>query len=106
MSQHFQVDGTPNIVLVGVSDKQALLDTQARLDREKVAYYAWHEPDFNFGLTAIATEAMSKERKRFLRDYRLYNPVITWAGAEAFARPSVEAAHQCVVSLAAQSGTL
>lgn len=106
MSQHFQVDGTPNIVLIGVSDKRALLATQERLNCEKIAYYAWHEPDFDFGLTAIATEPMGKDRKRFLRDYRLYNPVITRAGAEASARPSVETAHQCVVNLAAQSSAL
>lgn len=86
MAQYFRVDGTPNIILIGVPDQAGLKKVEAKLDRERVAYHSWHEPDYGFGFTAIATEPMTKERKEFLKDYRLYAPVVQSAERPALIR--------------------
>jgi hypothetical protein len=54
-----------------VPDQPALRRVQEKLDRHKIAYYAWSEPDFDLGFTALATVPLDAERKKVLSNYRL-----------------------------------
>ncbi len=95
MSQWFRVDGIPNVILIGVPNLPALLKACKKLDDAKIAYYAWHEPDFDYGFTALATVPIEGERRSALANYRVYSPVVSIAkmspaqvGEDAGARPA------------------
>jgi len=68
-------DGTPNIVLIGMPDLAALKRVLAKLRANNILHYPWTEPDFNFGLTAIATGPLYGEQREILKNYRVYSPV-------------------------------
>lgn len=63
---------TPNFVTIGVPDLNALKRVQAKLNVNQVPHYAWVEPDFDLGFTAIATIPLDEEQKKVLSNYRLY----------------------------------
>lgn len=81
MASRFGFDDTPNIVLIGVPNKAALLRAAEQCSEFAIAHYIWSEPDWNFGETAICTEAISGERRKAFVEYRL------WTDIE-FTRPS------------------
>lgn len=64
--------GIPNIILVGVPHINALNRVLAKLKQNRIIHYAWSEPDYDFGFTAIATEPLTSERKMALSNYRLW----------------------------------
>ncbi len=45
----------PSIVLIGVPDRVALLDAGRWLEENMIDSRWWFEPDFDYGITAIAT---------------------------------------------------
>jgi hypothetical protein len=61
----------PNIITIGVPDKAALHRVVAKLQANQIPHYAWMEPDFDFGFTAIATTPLDAEQKQILMNYRL-----------------------------------
>ena len=69
-----QGEGIPNIVLIGVPDVRALNRVVRKLEEAQIPHYCWHEPDNDFGFTAIATAALGEERKA-LANYRLWTYV-------------------------------
>ena len=77
LSQWFRIDGIPNVIVIGLPDVAALNRAKSKLDKERIAYYAWHEPDFDYGFTALATVPLTPERKTVLKHYRLYSPVVS-----------------------------
>ena len=68
-------DGTPNIVLIGMPNLAALKRVLAKLRANNILHYSWVEPDFNFGLTSIATGPLYGEQREILKNYRVYSPV-------------------------------
>lgn len=67
--------GTPSLVLVGVPDKDALEAVIARLQRYGIASEAFYEPDFDLGLTAVATHPITNKKLRSAMGiYRLWTP--------------------------------
>lgn len=67
--------GIPNIIVIGVPDTAALERVRAKLHGADVGYVCWEEPDFDLGFTSIATQPMGAEEKKFLQNYRLWQPV-------------------------------
>jgi hypothetical protein len=66
---------TPSVVLVGVPDKSALEAVIERLQRYGIDYEAFYEPDFDLGLTAVATYPITnKKQRRALGTYKLWTP--------------------------------
>lgn len=63
----------PNIIVIGVPDTAALERVQAKLRANAVQHFAWREPDYDFGFTAIATGILSNEQRQVLAKYRLWN---------------------------------
>lgn len=69
------VEGTPNLVLIGVPDVHALELVSGELSFHDIDHYCWHEPDWDMGFTAICTQPMTKEQKEFLSGYRTWKPI-------------------------------
>ncbi len=69
-------DGIPNIVLIGVPDKAALLRAADQCWENAIPHYLWREPDFDFGETAIATAAISGAKREAFAQYRLWKEFI------------------------------
>lgn len=82
-SQQFRQEGNeiPYMILIGVSDKQALEDVMARLDRYKIRFEAFHEPDNNMGLTAVTTHLLTNKERGPLRMYPKWTPVEAYSMA-------------------------
>lgn len=46
-----------------------------KLQSAQIPHYAWTEPDFDFGLTAIATAPIHGAQREALMNYRVYVPI-------------------------------
>jgi hypothetical protein len=55
---------TPSVVIIGVPDKAALLTIIERLHRYKIDHEAFIEPDFDMGLSAVATVPLTSAKQR------------------------------------------
>jgi len=67
-------EGVPNIVAIGVPHTKSLQKVQLKLRKNKIPHFAWIEPDFNYGLTAIATAPIWGQQRDILKEYRVYKP--------------------------------
>lgn len=75
MSSLYRSDGDiPNIVLIGLPNKQSLERTLKKLKDNQIPHYAWSEPDYEFGFTSICTAPISGETRDCLRKYQVYSP--------------------------------
>lgn len=66
-------DETSSLVSLYAKNQDALLDAQAYLDSKGVRYTAFHEPSWGYGLTAIATEPLTEDRRKALKRYSLFS---------------------------------
>lgn len=66
------IEGTPNIVVIGVPHPTAMNRVLVKLKANQVRHYAWTEPDNDMGLTAIATEPLDEVSKQVMANYRVY----------------------------------
>ena len=62
----------PNLVVIGVPNKEALERVSAKLLHHKIRHYNYSEPDYQMGFTAIATVPLTVEEKKVLSNYRLW----------------------------------
>lgn len=62
----------PNIVVIGVPNKEALERVSAKLVAHGIRAYAYDEPDYQMGFTALATVPLTVEEKGVLSNYRLW----------------------------------
>lgn len=69
------IQGIPNLILIGVPSQMDLLTLEWRLSSHGIRFITFEEPDFNLGLTAIATEPLDAKRKKALAEYRLWRPL-------------------------------
>ena len=74
LASKYIINGTPNLVLIGVPDRDGLIEAGNLLTQYGHRYYAWFEPDYDLGLTAIATVPLSREEKKLLAHYTLWRP--------------------------------
>jgi hypothetical protein len=61
----------PNIIVCGIRDEQRLNRCLDRLTRYGIRSRAFHEPDRDGELTALATEPVLTSQRRVFRDYPL-----------------------------------
>lgn len=71
----YPIQGTPNIVVIGVPNEAALRRAEKKLEEFRIPYFAWIEPDFDLGFTAITTLPLDRSEKAVLANYRVYSPV-------------------------------
>ena len=60
------------MIVIGVPDVRGLRKAIEKMVKAGIAHYEWNEPDNDFGLTAVATEAISGEKREALKNYRLW----------------------------------
>jgi hypothetical protein len=66
---------TSSIILIGADDKDDLYKIGERLAKHGIRHHTFHEPDFDMGHSAIATEPLyTKEQRSVMRKYQLYKP--------------------------------
>ena len=63
---------TPSCIVIGVPDKNALLRVCEKLNTHAIQHHSFYEPDFDMGLSAVATVPLEQEQRRFLSSYRLW----------------------------------
>jgi hypothetical protein len=66
------LDDIPSCIVIGVPDKNALLRVTEKLRKHDIAHHTFYEPDFNMGLSAVATVPLEQEQRRFLSNYKLW----------------------------------
>ena len=72
-----EIDGEPNLVLIGVPNEKGLRKAKAKLEAAGIEYVAWEEPDYDYGFTALATAPLDRSKKEVLANYRLWqSPMI------------------------------
>src|ERR1700677_1406594 len=64
--------GIPSVVVIGVPDKNALFRVIKKLETNHIDHQVFYEPDFNMGLSAVATVPLAQEQRRCLSNYRLW----------------------------------
>lgn len=65
--------GKPSLVVIGVPHEASMRKVIAKLKEFQLSHYEWIDPDFDKGVTAIATIPLSVTQKESLRNYRLWN---------------------------------
>ena len=64
----------PYVIVCGLPDEFALVRSHERLSQSGIRCSAFHEPDLDGQLTAIATEPVFRKQRRLFRNYRLLGP--------------------------------
>lgn len=63
------------MILIGVPDRAGLAEAIRKISQWGHGYYAWFEPDFDLGLTAVATVPLDREAKKLFSNYALWRPI-------------------------------
>jgi len=72
LPQPQDLDVTPSCIVIGVPDKQALFRVIEKLRANGIAHELFYEPDFDMGLSAVATVPLEQAQRRVLSNYRLW----------------------------------
>ena len=62
----------PSCIVIGVADKSALLRVIEKLQKHDIRHEAFHEPDFDMGLSAVATAPLEQKQRYCLSNYQLW----------------------------------
>jgi hypothetical protein len=62
----------PSIVLVGVPNKNALERVIKKLQLNNIAHIPFVEPDWDMGLSAVATAPISGDERDALKNYNIW----------------------------------
>lgn len=68
------IDGVPpSIVLIGVPNIPALERVINKLIDNRIDFSDFYEPDYDMGLSAVATVPVTAEQRAILQNYKLWN---------------------------------
>ena len=68
-----QPEETPTIVILWVENEKELLKVSEKLTGQGVKFKLFHEPDFPQGHTALCTEPVSQDQRKYFKRYRLWS---------------------------------
>ena len=71
LSEHNPTD-IPSCVVIGVPDKAALFRAIEKLKKYDIGHQVFYEPDFNMGLSAVATVPIEGQQRRALSNYGIW----------------------------------
>jgi hypothetical protein len=77
----FQPDAGCHLIVLAVADQIELAQVINRLAAIDIRCAAFYEPDNDFGLTAICTEPIADQRRRFFRYYPLWPNTVAFVPA-------------------------
>lgn len=72
VGQRFQIPKAAHLVLIGVKDKDALVDVWDTCAREDIRTASHVEPDDGMGLCAIGTEIVPEEKRKLFKGMPLW----------------------------------
>lgn len=67
------LNGIPSLVVIGVPHFAAIDRVIKKLTANEIPHQSFHDPDTDYGITAVATEPLSPQQKTVLVNYRLWN---------------------------------
>ena len=67
------LDETPSCIVIGVPDKPALFRVIEKLRKHEIGHQVFYEPDFDMGLSAVATVPLVQEQRYPLSNYKLWS---------------------------------
>lgn len=67
--------GTPNLVLIGVPDAAALRAVMTICDANDIEYVHYEEPDFDMGLSAVATVPLGPAQRPLFSAFKSWRPI-------------------------------
>jgi hypothetical protein len=70
--QYGNPHGISSVVLCRVKDEEALLKEAKKLERRGIAFAIFREPDIGDQATALATEPLEPEKRRYLSHLQLW----------------------------------
>lgn len=65
-------DKTSHFILFEAKDENDLKDIKLKLDDKGIKAHMFHEPDYDTGYTAIATEPIYGDTRKFFRKFKMY----------------------------------
>jgi hypothetical protein len=63
---------TCHFILFEAKDEQHLKDIKCKLDARDIKSHMFHEPDYDTGYTAIATEPIYGDDRKFFRKFKMF----------------------------------
>lgn len=66
------LDEIPSCIVIGVPDKAALFRAIEKLRKYDIGHQVFYEPDFNMGLSAVATVPIEGAQRRALSNYGIW----------------------------------
>lgn len=64
--------GVPNLVYIGLPSKESLQKTIRKIKSHAIPHAIWEEPDWNMGLSAVATAPISGSIRDVFYNYRTF----------------------------------
>ena len=83
---------TPSCIVIGVPNKTALYRVIEKLRANDIAHELFYEPDFDMGLSAVATVPLGQELRRKLSNYRLWHEPDAPSRVNSAVPPQVDSA--------------
>jgi hypothetical protein len=65
-------ENTCHFILFEAKDEQDLIDIKMRLEDKGIKSHMFHEPDYDTGHTAIATEPIYGNDRRFFKKFKMF----------------------------------
>jgi hypothetical protein len=66
-------DEIPSCIVIGVPDKPALFRAIEKLRKYEIGHEVFYEPDFDMGLSAVATVPLVQAQRYPLSNYKLWS---------------------------------
>jgi len=65
-------DRTCHLILFEAKNEEHLIGIKEKLDEQGIKAHMFHEPDWNTGYTAIATEPIYGEDRQFFKKFKMF----------------------------------
>jgi hypothetical protein len=69
---HGRDSPSPSVVLIGVPNQKALERVIRKLEANRIEAVSFVEPDFDMGLSAVATVPLNAEQRLVLKNYETW----------------------------------
>ena len=83
---------TPSCIVIGVPNKTVLYRVIEKLRLNAIPHHVFYEPDFDMGLSAVATVPLGQEQRRKLSNYRLWHEPDAPTQVNSVVPPQVDSA--------------
>lgn len=72
LPEHKKPQKVSSLIMLSIKDEEKLLQTKDELDERGIQNYMFYEPDYNMGYTAICTEPIYLDDRRYFKKFQLW----------------------------------